>query len=84
MSGKLTRRAFLHQGLLAALGAGLAACAGPQRLTDTPSVEPAAITPTADAPPVPAGLHEARYYLQLEGDRVQCQMCFRRCTVPEG
>ncbi|MGD9101492.1 MAG: twin-arginine translocation signal domain-containing protein [Anaerolineae bacterium] len=36
MSNKLTRRAFLYKGLAAALGAGLAACTGPQRLTDTP------------------------------------------------
>jgi len=34
--------------------------------------------------PIPEGLHEARYYLQLDDKVVACQMCFRRCTVPEG
>ncbi len=28
--------------------------------------------------------HEARYYVQLEDDHVQCQICWRRCIVPEG
>ena len=115
MRGKLTRREFLQKGFLAALGAGLVSCAGPQRLaeitpdepTDTvtpsptstpdelptrPTVTPtqrptltaeAPPTPTAEGTPIPA-LHEAQHYLQLDDNWVQCQMCFRRCTVPEG
>ena len=52
-------------------------------------------TLTAEAPPTPTAtpaatalpaldLHEARYYDRLDGNRVQCQVCFRRCIVPEG
>ena len=40
-------------------------------------------TSTAGRTPVPE-LHEALYYLQLDDRWIQCQMCFRRCTVPEG
>lgn len=29
-------------------------------------------------------LTEASYYTQLDGDRVQCQLCFRRCTIAQG
>jgi pyruvate formate lyase activating enzyme len=29
-------------------------------------------------------LHEARYYKQLDNNKVQCQMCFRKCIVSEG
>jgi pyruvate formate lyase activating enzyme len=56
--------------------------------TLTPTPEP---TLAAKAPPTPtavpdalADLHEARYYEQLDGKRVQCHMCFRQCLVPEG
>ncbi len=103
MNGELSRRKFLQQGCLAALGAGLASCAGPQRLAEvtpvkptdtivsfsptptksptlTPEVSP---TPTTESTPLPE-LHEALYYQQLDDKRVQCQMCFRRCIVPEG
>jgi len=57
---------------------------------------PSSTTPTgrptlaAGAPPTPTAestapeLHEARYYLQLDGNQVQCEMCFRRCIVAEG
>jgi pyruvate formate lyase activating enzyme len=86
MKGKLTRREFVHKGLLAALGAGLASCTGPQRLAETTPVKPAdetSPTPTAATTAVPE-LYEARYYRQLDGNWVQCQMCFRTCTVPEG
>ena len=60
----------------------------PTRPTFTPTQRPtltaeAPPTPTAEATLIPA-LHEARYYLQLDDNWVQCQMCFRRCTVPEG
>jgi len=29
-------------------------------------------------------LTEARYYTKLDGKRVQCQLCFRRCTIAPG
>jgi pyruvate formate lyase activating enzyme len=86
MRGRLTRRKFLHKGFLAALGAGLVSCTRPQRpaqITPVRRADEASPVPTAETTPIP-GLHEARYYLQLDGNRVQCQMCFRRCTVPEG
>ena len=35
-------------------------------------------------PPSQGHLVEARYYQTLEGNNVQCQLCFRRCTIPEG
>jgi pyruvate formate lyase activating enzyme len=86
MKGALVRREFLCGGLLAALGAGLASCA--QRpggaspgFTRVPDASP---TPATQRTPVSEGLHEARYYRQLEDNWVQCLMCFRRCTVPEG
>jgi pyruvate formate lyase activating enzyme len=92
MQRGMIRREFLQRGLLAGLGAGLASCAGPRRLARLMPAQPA---PTATAPPtgaaptveelsLPEGLHGAKYYAQLDGDRVQCQMCFRRCVVPEG
>jgi pyruvate formate lyase activating enzyme len=87
MDGGLTRREFVRRGLLAALGAGLASCAEPQRSAET---TPADVTETLEPPLTrtaattpPPGLHEARFYTQLDGNRVQCQMCFRRCIVPE-
>jgi pyruvate formate lyase activating enzyme len=86
MKGKLTRREFVQKGLLAALGAGLASCSGPQRLAETTPVKPtdeASPTLAAGTTSIPE-LYEARYYRQLDGNRVQCQMCFRRCTVSEG
>ena len=106
MRGRMARREFLYRGFLAALGAGLASCPGPQRLaeiTQVPLADMAAFpptiaptltdtsAPTTEAAPTPAAeagsvsqLHEARYYLQLEGNRVQRQMGFRQCTVREG
>ncbi len=59
----------------------------PPTSTPTPTSKPtlaaeAPPTPTVAATPIPE-LHEARYYTQIEGKRIQCQVCFRRCTVPE-
>jgi len=51
--------------------------------TKQPTPTPKA-TATAERTPIPEGLHEARYYRQLDDDWVQCQVCFRGCTVPEG
>ena len=102
MRGKLTRREFLRRGCLAALGAGLVSCGGPQRLaeiatadlTDTPGPPPpltpgltpstdASATSTAEGTLIP-NLHEASHYVQMDDKWVQCQTCFRRCTVPHG
>jgi pyruvate formate lyase activating enzyme len=60
-------------------------CTGPQRTVEITPVELTQIptTPGDETTPIPE-LHEARFYLQLDGNRVQCQVCFRRCTVPEG
>jgi pyruvate formate lyase activating enzyme len=86
MKGKLTRREFVQKGFLAVLGTGLASCAGPQRLAEiTPAKQTDKAPPTSAAESVPTpGLYEARYYRQLAGNWVQCEMCFRRCTVSEG
>jgi hypothetical protein len=84
MEEALLRREFLCRGLLAALGAGLTSCvqrplgASPG-LTRTHETPPA---PANTSTPVPQGLYEARYYRRLEDNWVQCEMCFRRCTVP--
>ena len=63
--------------------------ASPPTLTPTLTKKPtpateAPPTPTTEGTPVPDGLYEAQYYRQLDDNWVQCQMCFRRCTVPEG
>jgi hypothetical protein len=29
-------------------------------------------------------LVEARYWAKLDGEVVQCRLCFRKCTIPEG
>jgi pyruvate formate lyase activating enzyme len=52
--------------------------------TTTPMAtdSPGATMPTDEGPG--AGFYEARYYVQLDGKKVQCQMCFRRCIVPQG
>ncbi len=43
----------------------------------------ASLTPSVEVTPTPK-LHEALFYKQLDGNRVQCQMCFRSCIVPVG
>jgi len=40
-------------------------------------------TPTFAAE-TPQEMHEARFYRKLEGNRVQCQLCFRQCVVNNG
>jgi pyruvate formate lyase activating enzyme len=61
-----------------------------RQATPSPSATSTEIT-TPRARPSPAAgetlaaeLTEARYYVQLDGNQVQCQVCFRRCIVPEG
>jgi pyruvate formate lyase activating enzyme len=90
MDPGLSRRRFLQQAVLVALGAGLASCSGWQPAALTPTATPTQ-TPTQTPLPLPTdeeltliGFHEAEYYAQLDGNRVQCQVCFRRCIVPEG
>jgi len=34
--------------------------------------------------PSTEGLRKAMYYSTLDGKTVQCQLCFRRCTIPDG
>ncbi len=87
----LSRRAFLRAGAMTALGVGLAPCLGRQCLVQALAVEPKdratpppATTQTSAGMAPTSKLHEARHYLQLDGKRVQCQMCFRRCVVPDG
>jgi len=43
-------------------------------------------TTTSASPPVEKEpfLREAMFYKVLGGDEVQCQMCFRKCIIPEG
>jgi len=36
------------------------------------------------SPPDKETLTEARYYDKLSGKRVQCQLCFRKCTIAQG
>jgi len=84
---KLNRRAFLRAGAVTALGVGLAPCVSRWSLAKTLSptpVSPAASGHTPAETPPASPLHEARHYLQLPGKRVRCEMCFRRCVVPEG
>jgi pyruvate formate lyase activating enzyme len=88
----MIRRDFLQKSFLAGLAVWLSSCIGPQRLARTTSTQPPATAtalPTVPVPTVeevspPEGLYEAKYYVQLRNNRVQCQMCFRRCVVPEG
>ncbi len=58
---------------------------GPRRTVAAPPTRtaPAAVETVSAQEPLPE-LHEASYYQQLDGQRVQCQVCFRRCIVPEG
>ncbi|UCD85130.1 MAG: AmmeMemoRadiSam system radical SAM enzyme [Deltaproteobacteria bacterium] len=67
----LTRRGFLKKGILLGVGlGGLGALAWPFKITFSEGEE--------------QSLYEARYYEKLSDEFIQCQMCFRRCLVPEG
>ncbi len=73
----LTRRQFLRSGLLATLGlAAGARCAARYRPPDA--------TPPTLEELLDEGVREASYYRRLDGDAVQCELCFRACRVPEG
>jgi pyruvate formate lyase activating enzyme len=91
---KLSRRRFLVQGCSVVLGAGLVSCSVQRQVNKTATATrsqatiPRIITvpePSSAPEGTPAtDLHEAAYYVQLDDKRVQCQVCFRRCIVPEG
>jgi pyruvate formate lyase activating enzyme len=67
----LTRRGFLRKGILWGIGlGGMSALAWPLAKTFSKGKEQT--------------LYEARYYERLPDEVIQCQMCFRRCLVPEG
>ncbi len=89
LRNKLSRRAFLREGAATVLGVGLAPCIGRpcQDLTVEPEKgsvpTPGNAQGSAGAAPT-SELHEARHYRQLDGRRVQCEMCFRRCVVSDG
>jgi len=77
----LTRREFIKGALAAGLGASTVACSGIESLSPQPG-EDKQVSP--DEPtPLAGELHEARYYVALDNNVIQCQMCFRECTVPE-
>ena len=94
MNGRLTRRQFI-KGILAGLGMGVASSllgcfeaperAEPTKAPALPAPE-ATATPTAEATPAPTPvkLHEAMFYRPQDGTLVQCQICFRRCGIPDG
>ena len=46
----------------------------------SPSPSPEEVTPSSSK----GHLVEAKYYQALDGNTVQCQLCFRKCTIPEG
>ncbi|MGQ9630144.1 MAG: AmmeMemoRadiSam system radical SAM enzyme [bacterium] len=73
----ISRREFLKGCLPLSLGLGF-----PQ-LFWWPFPKPVLPTKPSEASDVEAN-HEARYYRKLEGGKVNCQLCFRRCVVPDG
>ena len=77
----LTRREFIKRALTAGLGASVVACRGAETLT--PQLEEDEQVGLEEPTPLAGELHEARYYDQLDDNMVQCQMCWRTCTVPE-
>ena len=67
---KLTRREFGQFGIKALLGMGATLC---------PSSNPFAFAEDSSQQ-----MHEARFYRKLNGNRVQCQLCYRKCLVKNG
>ncbi len=57
-----------------------------ERKTSPPlSYRPAADAETGASPKAEGGvLREAMFYKKIQGDTVQCQICFRNCVIPEG
>jgi pyruvate formate lyase activating enzyme len=77
---KLTRRQFLVKGSAAAV---VAAMGLPLAAGCTPAAEEPARTPIVQTP-APSELREAMHYRRLDANRIQCEVCFRRCVVSEG
>ncbi|HID09956.1 MAG TPA: hypothetical protein EYP17_01460, partial [Candidatus Latescibacteria bacterium] len=76
----LTRRSFLRRGIaaLVALITGGMSGAVLRMLRIRWISADAFGTPTASEAP----LKEVMFYRKLEGNRIQCETCFRMCTVP--
>lgn len=58
-----------------------------EEVTPTPAtIEKTPKSPPREVPPKspPEHLIEARYYQNAEGKTVQCQLCFRNCTIRDG
>jgi len=82
MRGRMSRREFLRLSA-AATGAILAACRSapqPDELTERATPSPARLELQAEE----ISLRQAMYYRRIEADRVQCQLCFRKCVVAPG
>jgi pyruvate formate lyase activating enzyme len=78
-AGGLSRREFLKGGaavICALCLAGYMGCA-PKR--STPKTGPPPATPKGYTSPVPSP-----WFSRLENDRVQCELCPKRCTLAEG
>jgi pyruvate formate lyase activating enzyme len=77
----LTRREFVKRALTVGLGASVVSCSGLKSLL----LEPGEDNQVGFEEPTPlAGeLHEARYYVTLNNNAVECQLCFRQCIVAE-
>jgi pyruvate formate lyase activating enzyme len=79
--GALTRREFVKRALTAGLGASVVSCAGIESLSPQPGEDEQ--VGLEEPTPLAGELHEARYYTTLDDNVIQCQMCWRKCTVPE-
>ena len=57
----------------------------PEEVTPTPAtIERTPKFPSEEVPPSEEQLVEAKYYKNLDGETVRCQLCFRNCTILEG
>lgn len=74
----VTRRAFCHRGLLWGLGMGVASSLGIWQSFEYLKGKEALWPMEAK------DLYEARYYQKLAHNLVGCQLCPRRCIIPEG
>jgi pyruvate formate lyase activating enzyme len=67
---RITRREFNRLGTKLLLGLGASLCSN--------------TNPFVFAEDASEKMHEARFYSKLGGNRVQCQLCFRKCVVDSG
>jgi pyruvate formate lyase activating enzyme len=81
----VNRREFLRCLLLAGAGTGLGCAVGTGLLSGCAGDEQPPATPTErrvrPTPTLPPPGHEASFYRRLDGDLIQCQVCWRRCVV---